>query len=71
MFLMSSALGPIFSYIWLNAGLGNANFYFGSTLTFVVAYMLFNINLLFAHCKREHITKSPQGIKNSDFVLVS
>lgn len=69
--LLSSALGPIFSYLWLNGGLANANFYFGTSLAFNAAQVFLIVDLLFTHSKRDYIINNHKKLKSFDVVLVS
>jgi len=52
-FLVTTALAPIFWYLWIYSGSANANFYFGVTLAFATVQIFLITDILFAYIKRE------------------
>lgn len=63
------SIWPLFWHLWIVMGTANANFYFGATLAFSVAMILFLIDLLNAHgfinAKRD-FDKNPKKVPESE-----
>ncbi|KNC97681.1 GPI-anchor transamidase subunit GAB1 [Spizellomyces punctatus DAOM BR117] len=49
----ASVLGPLFYYLWLYAGSGNANFFYAITLVFALAQVILITDTGFAMARRE------------------
>ncbi|XP_022914946.2 phosphatidylinositol glycan anchor biosynthesis class U protein-like [Onthophagus taurus] len=54
---ITTALGPILWDLWIFMGTANANFYFGTTLAFVTAFIFILTDVAFAYSKKEYLLR--------------
>jgi len=59
LFLYSSVLAPIFWYLWVYLGSGNANFFYAIGLVYGIGEAILMIDTTFAHARREFEAQSP------------
>jgi phosphatidylinositol glycan class U len=60
-FIYCTFLSPIFWYIWIYQGSGNANFFYAITLVFGLGQIILLSDLFFAMIKSEFISKYPEA----------
>src|SRR5690606_19033089 len=59
-YLYSSFLAPIFWYLWIYAGSGNANFFYAITLVYSIGQIILLIDTTYAMLRREFDKKHPE-----------
>ncbi|KAF9915245.1 hypothetical protein BX616_006569 [Lobosporangium transversale] len=59
LFLYSSLLAPIFWYLWVYVGSGNANFFYAIGLVYGIGEIILMIDTTFAICRRDFEILSP------------
>ena len=59
LFMYSSILAPIFWYLWVYLGSGNANFLYAIGLVYGIGEVILLIDTTFAHARREFEAQSP------------
>ncbi|KAG0039493.1 hypothetical protein BGZ82_008004 [Podila clonocystis] len=66
LFLYSSFLAPIFWYLWVYVGSGNANFFYAIGLVYGIAEIILMIDTTFALLRRDfEATSPPDGVDGS------
>ncbi|KAI7865524.1 GPI transamidase subunit PIG-U [Spinellus fusiger] len=62
LFLYASVLSPIFWYLWIYAGSGNANFFYAITLVYNLGQILLLIDLVYSALRRDYDVAHPEHI---------
>ncbi|KAL1925673.1 uncharacterized protein VTP21DRAFT_556 [Calcarisporiella thermophila] len=61
LYLYAAALSPVFWYLWVWAGTGNANFFYAVTLVYNSAQVVLLVDAVFAFLRREYDLEHPEA----------
>lgn len=66
LFLYSSLLAPIFWYLWVYVGSGNANFFYAIGLVYGIGEIILMIDTTYALARRDFEAQSPPEASGED-----
>ncbi|KAF9927360.1 hypothetical protein BGZ67_007554 [Mortierella alpina] len=66
LFLYSSLLAPIFWYLWVYVGSGNANFFYAIGLVYGIGEIILMIDTTYALARRDFEAQSPPEVSGGD-----
>jgi phosphatidylinositol glycan class U len=69
LFIYSSLLAPIFWYLWIYVGSGNANFFYAIGLVYGVGEIILMVDTTFAVLRRDFEILSPPDTSEDATVL--